>query len=296
MTDALEPIESLLERHDGALTTSILRSAGHSKRRIQAAVSAKQLERVRPGGFIAPRTAPGDLGVAILAGGSLTAASAFAHHGLWTPHGERTRHLRLSKKRAELWEAGAVHRRFGRESDCLHVLPGPRRDLLDGPIDDAETAMIAAGACAAGDDLVAVLESFLRVGGSLDELLRLSPVPRGFAAARDRVVAGADSGLETLVRVRLEDLGLRVRAQVRCGVWPCDLVVGEWLVIELDGFAFHSSRAALDRDAAKGRDLALAGYTLLRFTYDDVMHRWPECLAQIEAAVRTGLHLRSRLA
>lgn len=38
------------------------------------------------------------------------------------------------------------------------------------------------------------------------------------------------------------------------------------IAIELDGWEAHGSRRAFDRDRARGNDLELAGWTLLRFT------------------------------
>ncbi len=38
------------------------------------------------------------------------------------------------------------------------------------------------------------------------------------------------------------------------------------IAIELDGWAIHGTRGAFDHDRARGNDLALAGWTLLRFT------------------------------
>lgn len=45
-------------------------------------------------------------------------------------------------------------------------------------------------------------------------------------------------------------------------LWPA-----ERLIVELDGFAFHSHRAAFERDRARDAVLQAAGYRVLRFTY-----------------------------
>ena len=45
---------------------------------------------------------------------------------------------------------------------------------------------------------------------------------------------------------------------------------GQRLIVELDGFAFHRTRRDRERDAATDADLELAGYEVLRLTWDDV--------------------------
>jgi very-short-patch-repair endonuclease len=45
------------------------------------------------------------------------------------------------------------------------------------------------------------------------------------------------------------------------------------IAIELDGFEAHATRAAFQHDATRSTLLALAGWTVLHFTWDDVRHR-----------------------
>ena len=61
----------------------------------------------------------------------------------------------------------------------------------------------------------------------------------------------------------------------------------ERVVIEVLGHAWHSTRAQVGADAARRRRLVLEGYVVLDFTYDDVVHRPGEVVAQIAAALRT---------
>ncbi|MGB2710212.1 MAG: DUF559 domain-containing protein, partial [Conexibacter sp.] len=61
------------------------------------------------------------------------------------------------------------------------------------------------------------------------------------------------------------------------------------LAVELDGFAHHRHRRAFARDRAKGNALARAGWTLLRFTHDDVVRR----PAQVASSVVDMLPPRS---
>jgi very-short-patch-repair endonuclease len=50
------------------------------------------------------------------------------------------------------------------------------------------------------------------------------------------------------------------------------------LIAETDGYAYHSTPSAFARDRLRDQHLTLAGYTVLRFTYDQVT-RTPEAVA-----------------
>lgn len=55
------------------------------------------------------------------------------------------------------------------------------------------------------------------------------------------------------------------------------------LIVELDGWAFHNTRRAFQRDREKANLWTAAGWTLLRFTHDDVVRRPGEAAAAIAA-------------
>jgi very-short-patch-repair endonuclease len=59
-------------------------------------------------------------------------------------------------------------------------------------------------------------------------------------------------------------------------------------VIEVDGFAYHSTRQAASRDRRKDDDLEAAGYGVTRFTADQILHDPLDTLARTERAVRGG--------
>jgi very-short-patch-repair endonuclease len=44
------------------------------------------------------------------------------------------------------------------------------------------------------------------------------------------------------------------------------------LIVETDGWAYHGTRAAFSRDRRRSVTLTVAGWTVLRFTYEDVVH------------------------
>lgn len=57
------------------------------------------------------------------------------------------------------------------------------------------------------------------------------------------------------------------------------------LIVEADGWTFHRGRAAFQADRAKSNRLTLRGWTVLRFTHDDVARR-PE---RVAAAIASAL-------
>jgi superfamily II DNA or RNA helicase len=58
------------------------------------------------------------------------------------------------------------------------------------------------------------------------------------------------------------------------------------LAVELDGFAFHSDRAAFTYDRLRQNDLAACGLTVLRFSYDAVRLDTARCVGQLQAMLR----------
>lgn len=63
--------------------------------------------------------------------------------------------------------------------------------------------------------------------------------------------------------------------------WP-----GTDLIIETDGFAFHRTRTAFDADRERDQALALAGYRVIRFTYDQVTRRRRDTARRLRALLQ----------
>lgn len=83
----------------------------------------------------------------------------------------------------------------------------------------------------------------------------------------------ARSILETVARLQLIDMGLTPEVGVWIeGVGEVDMIILDFIVIEVDGWAFHSSKEQREKDLKRDRELLRRGYVVLRFTYDDVMN------------------------
>jgi hypothetical protein len=63
--------------------------------------------------------------------------------------------------------------------------------------------------------------------------------------------------------------------------WP-----GTDLIVETDGFAFHRTRHAFDADRERDQALALAGYRVIRFTYNQVTRQRRETARRLRALLR----------
>ncbi|WP_164863592.1 DUF559 domain-containing protein [Agromyces sp. LHK192] len=254
--------------------------AGYTRYAIRLAVHERRIERVRRS-WIATRSAPWRLRRAASVSGRLACVTAAAEHGLWTIADERL-HLAVAPN-ASRFDAGDA---------VIHWNPGPIRphrfELIE-PIDDA---LVHIAECRPIDDALVVWESAIRLGKVSVE--RLGALPLGSDRAR-RVRAEAselsDSGIETLPAVRLRRIGIPVRQQAVIDGHPVDGLIGERLAYQIDGFGPHSDRTRRRRDLAQDRRLALMGFTVLRFDYDQVMFEWPIVELQIRQAIAIGAHL-----
>jgi very-short-patch-repair endonuclease len=103
----------------------------------------------------------------------------------------------------------------------------------------------------------------------------------------------AESTFETLLRLLLvragfppEDLQFKVFTEDGREVARLDLA---WpsikLAVEADGRQFHDAPKALYRDRARANDVELEGWTILRFTWADLLRDPDEIVAKIARAV-----------
>lgn len=165
--------------------------------------------------------------------------------------------------------------------------PGTR--ALAGPLDCLRRALREVIA----RDAFAMVESALHRGviaGSEWRRLRAS------LPARSReLLGGADrlseSGGESLLLFDLRARGLTCAQQVKiAGVGRVDFVIGERLIIEVDGAEFHTSRDDFEEDRRRDAMASALGYRVLRFSYAQVERRDPVVMTAILAALARGDH------
>lgn len=142
-------------------------------------------------------------------------------------------------------------------------------------------------------EAVPVLDAGLRAGVELNELLEpLAGAAPGRRRARRAIGLAdgrAESPLESLLRLTLALAGLPPadlqhviredgRFAARVDLWYPGLVV------EADGFEFHSRREEYRRDRRKGQVFARLGLLAMRFSWEDVMGGPDTTVASVRAA------------
>ncbi len=265
-------LNTLMERvsalHGVAHYDEVVRSA-QDRSTVAVALSAGMLQRPSPRLLVVPGTDPRVVKARQLRA-RLTCASAARVLGypMWTK--DCRLHLALPRNHA--------------------LRPSPARDLsgtvvhrltqvtaltVDGfPLVVPTEVVACCLRCLDELDAVSVADAALNRGDvSRQEVLELLE-GRYCAQARRRLglaEPATRSPLETRVRLALRALGLRVEAGVVVeGVGEVDLLVEGWLVVEADGFEFHSSPEQFASDRHRDQVALSQGLVPLRLTGTDV--------------------------
>lgn len=278
-----EQLSAWLEKRGGVAHRDDALRAGFSIARVRAFVRDRHAERARRVWLLGP-AADDDIRVAARAGGRVSCASLARRRGWWVPEGVGAElHLHV--------HPGSTATGLGADwGGVTHwtkpIVPAPASLLAT-----VEDALFHISTCLHRDDALVVWESAARIEGLAAEALRAIPW-RSLAARElaEAVTGLSDSGLETLVIISLRRQGLRVRQQIVIAGRPVDLLVGERLVVQIDGYAHHSSSAQRTSDIAHDAELRLRGYTVLRFSYAHVVHDRAHVERTIRRAVAAGLH------
>ncbi|WP_296393184.1 DUF559 domain-containing protein [Williamsia sp.] len=123
----------------------------------------------------------------------------------------------------------------------------------------------------------------------------VSDAPASTRRLLDKCDGRAQSGTETMVRLRLRGRRIAATPQVQiAGVGWVDLLVGERLIVEVDGEQFHTGLEKFAEDRRRDREAVRRGYLPVRFTYPDVVHRWTVSEQVILDIVRSNRHRSPR--
>lgn len=255
--------------------------AGFTVSRIRAAISTRDIDRIRAR-WIALPSAPEELVAAARAGGTLSCLSLARRRGWWVPPDADDRvHVHLQPNAASPGIPAIAH--------WSRPLAPLRPRALEAHVTDA---LAHAAHCLPLDQALAMWESAARA----EELSLESLQQVGWRDSRSRrcaagLSAGADSSLETIFRVRLGAWGVPLRRQVQLAGHRVDFLIGDRLIVQIDGWSFHSSSATRTRDITHDAELRMRGYTVLRFSYAQVIHRWWEVERILADAIARSLHL-----
>lgn len=234
--------------------------------------------------------ATAELVLAASRGARLACLSVALIRGWWIPDGVSIKpHLSLPPHATDRSRA---------DDGCVRhwdepLTPFGAYDLVEPSID----ALRHVAMCLPMDDALAVWESAIRQEELDPASLALIPWKNTRAAQLAAECTGLpDSGLETRFVTRIRRRGVQVVQQAWIAGRPVDGLIGEWLVVQLDGQEHHAAAPERARDAALDAELTLRGYTVLRFTYAQVIHHWPATERTVLRAMAAGLHLRPRRA
>lgn len=278
-------VTGVLERHGGLSTRAAL-IAATSRADVDRALREKSLVRVGQGRYTSP-----DVGEApALAHGMrgvLCLTSAALHHGWEVKVTPEPPHVCVPRKRNV--------RADRRAQVQLHRADLGPDDTVDGIATGRELTLLHCLRSLPDDEALCVADSALR-SGEHQTLRAVRASVRGAGAAKVRRIADAARGeaanpFESCMRaIALTVPGLHMVPQVVISsprVWAqtdlADVDIG--LVVECESFEWHAKRPDFRKDVRRYTLLVADGWTVLRFIWEDVMHRPHEVRAVVERTV-----------
>ncbi|MBC9927574.1 MULTISPECIES: endonuclease domain-containing protein [unclassified Leucobacter] len=269
-------VPSELRKLGGIARTATLLTSGFTRYEIAQAVARSLVFRVTRGWVALPNTDPLLL-LAARHSVTISCISRAKRLGLWVFSEERT-HVASLPNGPPLHDPRLVVHR--------HRPLVPRHpDLLE---DSLVNTLVLVTTCVPHEEAVAIWDSALNK--KLTDLHSLSQLALP-ARARDVLNDAtplADSGLETYLRQRLGWTNVPLKLQVWLFGHRVDALLGERLVLQVDG-GYHVG-AQRDSDNLHDAQLRLRGYTVIRISYRQLIHEWPAMQDLITNAIANGLH------
>lgn len=268
-----------------ARQTALLRRET-TKRELADAVAGGTLLRIRRSWLALPDADP-QLISAARAGVVLSCVTRAARLGLWV-HGDTTRtHVAASPCSGGVRVERDAKTRAPKATVhwFVPVVPRPPHTLEDG----IENTLVAIALCQPYEEALATWESAFHSGKADREVLARLKLPGLARDLLDESTPYADSGLETIVPRRLRWLQLRIIHQVWLYGHRVDFLIGERLVLQIDGG--HHVGAQRESDNRHDAELILRGYHVIRVGYRQIMDDWPGVQLLVMNAVAQGLHL-----
>lgn len=241
-----------------------------TKRALARSLDSGLILRPQRGVFALPDAVP-EFRAAVLHNGLATCASAAGHYDLWLLYPPKEHHVSCPDGSS----GGHINHEL-RTVTAHHTLP------MVGMID----VLLHALRCLPELEAVIMVEGIVRRGEPVKPLLLESLKGNRNGKARvalGRVTGCADSAIEVVARLLFRDAGIHTETQVHIpGVGRVDFLLEGFLVVEMDGAAFHSDRRALRRDRRRNNMTILDGYLVLRYCYEDIMFDRGRVLAEIQ--------------
>lgn len=252
-----------------------LEKFGISRATLARHVAKGKIDRIRSGVFAVPGLKP-SIREAIAHGGALTCTSVLRSHGVWVLHEGTEPHV---------WMGASGRARTHANCSCVsHYYRG------DPPLGTAslEQALLHLYRCQGEEAFFAAFESAwkLRLLSRAARSRIRAALPASVRWIIEIAQPDADSGLESLLRLRLHLVGVRLDCQVEIStVGKVDFVIGGRLILEADGKKNHDGASMRHKDLVRDAAASALGYETLRFDYAQVVHDWPTVRAAIIGAL-----------
>ncbi|MBX7445771.1 MULTISPECIES: DUF559 domain-containing protein [unclassified Arthrobacter] len=264
-----------LKQAGGVARSAQLLNAGFPRRELLR-LQESGASQPRRGVFVLPECDEGILG-AVLNNGRLSCASAAAHYGLWLRKPPARLHLACNHGHG----SGFVRHRTIR-------LQG--HPLL--PVAAVEDVALHALGCLPTPASTAMATSAIRLHGVPRELLASQLLADRSGTAR-RVLREVDIRAESIVEVDLQHLfqkrGIEYASQdFLPGIGRVDFLLGGFLIVEVDGFAFHSKRGDMLRDRERNNASAVSGYAVLRYMPEHIWFNSGQVISEIRTVLAAG--------
>jgi very-short-patch-repair endonuclease len=289
-------IADLAGRQRGVVTRTQLLHAGLSSHAIDHRLRSGRLHPLHRGVYLVGHGVPPDgareLG-AVLACGERAVLSHLSAAGLWrlpsSPQGAVD--VTVWGRRCDSKHGIRVHRVAALDRRDVRKLGGipvtsPARTILElaavVELRELERAVAEAEArrLTRRSEMVTLLA---RVGARPGAAVLRSLLAADTAPALTR----SEAEERFLALIRAAELPTP-EANIRLGPHEVDLLWREQgLVVEVDGFRFHSTRAAFERDRQRDAKLAAAGLRVIRVTWRQIVDRPEALVARIATALRT---------
>lgn len=287
-----------LSSFGGIATRRQLMRCGFTGYELTAAVRSGHIARIRQGYYCTDETFAG-AAAAVRVGGLLGCVSAASAHGVWAGTDSRT-HMVVP------WNASRLRSRKVSFADSTDITPDTSSDRIvlhwvqqtrpsvrgTAPcwVVPLSESLLQLAQCADTETSIAAWETALEgrhISSSELDALR-GRLPDSVRQMLSDVTFGSGSGVESIAKQRLQAAGLSAQQQVFVeGVGRVDLLVEGRVIVEIDGFAYHSSPEQFERDRRRDALLTAAGYVVIRLSYRQVMEDWAFCRRSILHALAT---------
>lgn len=272
-----DPLIAAVAASDGVARVSTLVRVGHSRHRIAQALGDGSLVRVRRDWIAMPR-ADAYLVAAARNGVVISCVTAARRAGLWVLGAEDKTHVAaLPHAVGHKPEKAIVH--WSRPAVPRHP---------DALVDPIENVLVIVAACQPYEAALAIWESALRHRHVDPLVLAGLTLPTAARHLLEAASPFSDSGLETFVVPRLRWMRLRIVPQAWIAGHPVDFLIGERLVLQIDGG--HHVGPQRTSNIAHDARLMTMGYHVIRVGYDQMVNDWPAVQQLIMRAVARGLH------